>query len=469
MLRQFALPVIPALCVTLAADHAAAQNVPEAPDRPSILPGGQPRPVETPDVRMPSGDDARGIPMPTGELGPEVYRERRRRLMEEMGGGVAVIFSADHVGPDDRQDLNFYYLTGLAHEAGAALLLAPEDPVSPETLFLAALDVEDNRWHGERAMLGRKIELGTGIARVRRIGRLPGSLASAVTKSADREMVSLGPIVGYTSPVPKELDVLRKASSRIPGSRIRLAHELLPAMRQAKSADEIAIMQRAVDITGDGHVAAMRAVRPGMTEFELQRAFERAFRDNGSRFNAYNPIVASGPNSCVLHYQRNDREMKAGDLVLCDVGCEYDMYAADITRTFPVSGRFTERQKEVYEVVLEAQRAAIEAVKPGVTVWEVHQAARSVIERAGFTDAYFHGTSHFIGLHVHDSGLYDEPLTPGSVITIEPGVYLADEEIGIRIEDEVLVTEGGAQVLSASIPKSIAEIESLMRAGRGRR
>ncbi|MEO0482040.1 MAG: aminopeptidase P family protein [Planctomycetota bacterium] len=449
--------LVSAALAALLASSAAAQDAPF-----EVL-----VPHETPDVQTPVGDEARGVPMPTGSLGREVYRERRRALLQHLadtGGGIALIRAADSIGKGDRQNLDFYYLTGIEHEAGAALLLDPTAERFKERLFLKGLDVEDNVWHGERAKLGRAVELGTGIASVRRAGSLPSVLTQRLANSEAKTLVYLGPIVPYTSPVPKTLSIYRDATARVPGSKITLDHRTLPAMRQAKTEAELAIMRRANDITLEGHRAAMRAVRPGMTEFELRLVFERAFQEQGSYHLAYGPICGSGPNSCILHYRAGHRVMQDGELVLCDVGCEVEMYASDITRTFPVNGRFTPRQREVYEVVLRANEAAIAAVRPGVTMREVDDAARSVIESAGYTDDFMHGTSHFVGLYVHDAGLRDQPLVPGTVITIEPGIYLPDEHIGIRIEDQVLVTETGSENLSAALTKSVEGIERLMNA-----
>ncbi|MEL7471979.1 MAG: Xaa-Pro peptidase family protein [Planctomycetota bacterium] len=444
------------LIAALAASTALAQS----DDQVEVL-----VPHETPDVTTPVGDAARGVPVPTGSLGREVYRERRQALLQHLadtGHGMALIRAADEIGKGKRQDLNFYYLTGIEHEAGAALLLDPAAPRYKERLYLKGLDVEDNVWHGERAKLGRAVELGTGIASVRRVGRLPSDLTGRLANSEAKTLVYLGPIASYTAPVPKTLDIYRKATARVPGSKITLDHRTLPAMRQAKTQPELAIMQNAVDITLEGHRAAMREVRPGMTEYELKLVFERAFQNGGSYALAYGAICGSGPNSCVLHYRAGHREMKDGELVLCDVGCEVEMYASDITRTFPINGKFTDRQAEIYNIVLRANEAAIAACRPGVTMQEVHDAARQVIESAGYTDDFMHGTSHFVGLYVHDPGVRDQPLGPGTVITIEPGIYLPDEHIGVRIEDQVLITQSGAVNMSKDLVKTVADIEALM-------
>ena len=420
-------------------------------------------PQETSYARTPLPFNTEGIPTPTGELGLEVYRNRRQKLMEAMGGGVAVIFSADYVGDGQRQDLDFYYLTGLEFEFGAALVLSPEHPTNKEQLFLRPLDVEDNRWHGNRPFLGRSVELGTGIAVVRRMNLLPRFLVDAVLQTQNRDLVYLGSFVGYNQAIPKQLQVLRDTSARILNCSIRDGHQLLPRLRSVHEEGEVALMRKAVEITISGFKKAMQASKPGLNEADLQFVFESTFRAQGSFCNAYRPIIGSGINSCVLHYGQNRKVMEDGELVLCDVGCEYQMYASDLTRTFPVNGRFTERQKEVYQVVLDAWKVAVAHVKPGAMWSDLNEMARKVIEEAGYGDAYFHSLGHFVGLYVHDAGLQSEPLKAGMVITIEPGIYLADEEIGIRIEDDILVTEDGCEVLSKDLPREIEEIEAFMQ------
>lgn len=420
-----------------------------------------PTPKEVPNIKTPAPFNIEGYPTPTGTIGTEVYRERRRKVMKAMGGGVAIIFSADYVGDGKRQDLDFYYLTGLEYEYGAALVLAPEHYYS-EQLFLRPLDVEDNRWHGNRPILGRGLELGTGIARVRRMSLLPNLLNDAVLTSSKRELVYLGNMVGYTQAIPKQLKVLRDVQARVLNSSIRDGHLILPRLRSIHDTQEIDLMRHAVQITVAGFKKAMQAIRPQMNEADLQHVFESHFRSQGSFSNAYNPIIGSGLNSCVLHYGQNRKVMQDGELVLCDVGCEYQMYASDITRTYPVNGRFTERQAEVYNVVLDAWKVAVAAVKPGVTWHYLNEIARAVIEEAGYCDDYFHSLGHFVGLNVHDAGTQREPLQAGMVITIEPGIYLSDEAIGIRIEDDILVTETGCEVLSKDLPREVAEIEAFM-------
>jgi Xaa-Pro aminopeptidase len=271
-----------------------------------------------------------------------------------------------------------------------------------------------------------------------------------------------------------------------------LVHE----MRRRKEAPELSLMERAIDITGKAHVAAMARAAPGVYEYEIEAVLRAAFRANGSERVAYEPIVGSGCNATVLHYVKNNRQMLDGELLLIDAGCELGYYAADITRTFPVNGRFSPAQREVYEVVLAAQKAAIGAAGPGATLDHVHEAATHCIceglvalgvldgsvrdaEAEGRYKPFFmHKTSHYLGMDVHDVGRYFEagrprPLDPGVVITVEPGLYFARDAanvperyrgIGVRIEDDVLIEPTGARVLSGLVPKELDEVERACRA-----
>ena len=243
---------------------------------------------------------------------------------------------------------------------------------------------------------------------------------------------------------------------------IRDEHTILPRLRSVHDEGEIRLMQRAIDATVLAHKAAMQAVKPGMNERQLLHAVERTLHDNGCDTFAYEPIVGSGPNNWVLHYTANNRTMNAGEMVLLDAGGEHQMYAADLTRTFPVDGTFTPRQREIHDVVQEAWQTTVDMCKPGVTWMELNDAARRVIDKAGFADEYYHSLGHFLGLDVHDVGLETEPLEPGQIITIEPGVYIASENIGVRTEDDILITDTGCINMSKDLPRSAAEIEAFM-------
>jgi Xaa-Pro aminopeptidase len=232
-------------------------------------------------------------------------------------------------------------------------------------------------------------------------------------------------------------------------------------------------LRRAIDITAEAQREAMRAVSPGMFEYEIEAIIEYTFRRNGAERVGFPSIVGSGPNSVTLHYDKNRRQTEAGDLVVMDIGAEWGYYTADVTRTVPVSGRFTTRQRTVYDIVLGAQQAAIDAVKPGVTIAELTRIAQQYMETnsgdvcgSESCRRYFlHGLSHWLGMDVHDVGDYARPLEPGMVLTIEPGIYIASEQIGVRIEDDILVTATGHEILSGAAPRTADEIETAMAAG----
>ncbi len=404
------------------------------------------------------------LPGPTEPFAPQVYAERRRRVMSELRTGVTVVFGADSV-EDGRGDADFFWLTGLADD-GMALVLAPALRGDNEYLFLPNRDPETEAWAGYRMPLGAMLRQRTGFVEVHRRSRLGALVARLAARFPTLHF--LGPVAAPDAPPPPELSFLQDVASRIPGAGIQPAYDLLPRMRSRHDAPEIEAHRKAMEITGEGLRAAMKAARAGMREFELKDVIEGAFRSKGSRRLAFPSIVGSGPNSAVLHYRRDDREIAAGELVVCDVGAEWSHYAADLTRTIPVDGRFTDDQRAIYEVVLRAQEAAIARVRPGAIYRDdVHRTAQRVIEEAGYGDYFIHGTSHFIGLEVHDAGIYEEPLAPGQIISVEPGIYLPGRSMGVRIEDMVLVKEGGAEILSAGIPRTIAEIEAAMARGPG--
>ena len=459
--RVFALLLLPAAGLT------ACDGLPVG-TRGSRAPGSTIEATARPTaVRLPA-DPKLSAPPPSAteaddfEPPSAVYAARRARLLQRLGDGVAVVFGKKSIDDDERQDADFYYLTGIV-DPGAALVLAPAAKPHREMLYLKNRDPEVERWDGPRPPLSLELKRRTGFERIRRTSRLPGALSSLADKH--RRLVFLGPIVGHDSPVPRALSVLRKVTARVPGARIDNAADLLPRMRQIKGPQEIELIREATRATGAGHAAALMALKPGLSEWGLKDVIQRAFRDAGAKRLAFPSIVGSGPNSSVLHYRDDSRAMQEGEVVVIDIGAEVEQYASDITRTLPVGGRFSDRQREVYDLVLSAQEAAIAAIRPGIRVRDVDRTARDLIEAAGHHDDFIHGTSHFVGLSVHDAGRYGEPLLPGSVITVEPGVYLPHEGFGVRIEDVVLVTAEGHEVLSSGIPKAAEEIERAM-AGR---
>jgi Xaa-Pro aminopeptidase len=357
---------------------------------------------------------------------------------------------------------HFEYLTGIVDEPGAALLLDPghPDPTRREMLFLAPLNPERERWDGFREGISEALRQRYGLQAIYRRDVLPRMLTAAARRS--RRLACLHTPAHYDQPVSPDLVIFRAAAERIPGVAIEGASDLLESMRAVKSRSELAMIERAIEITAAGFEAMFKAARPGARESDLQAAIEHAYRANGAREPAFPTIVGSGRNSTVLHYRANDQVLGEGDLVCVDSGARFGGYGADVTRTVPASGRFTPRQREVYEVVLKAHAAAIGTLRAGATFSAVDAAARKVIADAGFGDHFIHGIGHHLGLRTHDASP-DEPLKAGAVFTIEPGIYIPEESIGVRIEDDVLVTADGAKILTDAIPRSIAAVEGAMR------
>jgi Xaa-Pro aminopeptidase len=422
------------------------------------------------------------------------FKERRERVLAAIRPGVLVIPSAplairnNDVEHEYRQDSDFFYLTGFDEPDSVLVLNASAE--QPYTLFVRARDPEREVWDGARAGVeGAVSEFGADAAFP--IGDLALKLPDVIQNN-ERLFYRLGKNRAFDDSVLSALDRVRgraRLGVTCPSAIVDPASVVHEA-RLKKSELEINAMQRAIDITRDAHVEAMASTKPGMYEYEIEAILRGIFRRFGSERPAYAPIVGSGPNATVLHYHKNDRRMQAGDLLLIDAGCEFDYYAADVTRTFPVSGTFSPAQRKIYQLVLDAQLASIELTRVGRTFDEVHAASVEVITR-GLVDLgliegpvetaiselrykpyFMHKTSHYLGMDVHDVGAYfvggkPRPLEAGMVITVEPGIYIAhnapvaDEYrgIGVRIEDDVLVTADRPIVLSEAIPKRVDEIE----------
>ena len=430
--------------------------------------------------------------------GVAAFAARRARLMQAMQpGAVALVPTALEVARNGdnhypfRHDSYFYYLTGFT-EPEALLVLAGGKAV----LFCRRKDPARETWDGfrhgpEAARAAFGFDEAYGIDEMDE--QLPRLLAnaSALYYASGRHMDAQ--VARWTDKVRAQ-----SRSGVMAPETVHNLHVLLDEMRLFKDEAEQALMLRAATISGHAHARAMRAARPGMFEYEIEAELLHEFRRSGAQSPAYHPIVASGPNACTLHYVNNDRRVQDGELVLIDAGCELDGYAADITRTWPVSGRFSGPQRALYELVLAAQAAALAEARPGRPYSAMHDAALGVLaqgmvdlklvaqtsasdvlaERA-YLPFYMHGTGHWLGMDVHDAGAYRDlaaedkpsrPLAPGMVVTVEPGIYVRPAEgvpeqfwhIGIRIEDDVLVTAGEPSVLSAAAPKAVADIEHLM-------
>ena len=392
---------------------------------------------------------------------PSVYRARRESLMKEMGEGVAAIFaSGEEDGDGYRQISDFLYLTGVLEE-GAILVLAPKERTYREFLLLPARDPEAERWTGAREGLGAALRTRYGFEKIYRTGRLTSLMLDLAGRSPILWQVSR-PEGGGDADKPKDLDLYSKIGGKLPGIATRSLGWTLARQRSRHATGEIALMQRAVRISEDGFRAAVDEIRPGAPEGRVEAEAERAWKAEGARRPAYASIVGSGPNATILHYPRSERVMEDGDLILMDMAAEFAHYAADITRTFPVNGKFTSEQRKVYDIVVRAQKTALALVRPGAYYEDIDAAARKVIEDAGYGDYFIHGLGHFVGLDVHDAGAYQEPLAPGMVITLEQGIYIPERKIGVRIEDDVLVTDQGARILSDGLPREADEIERWM-------
>jgi Xaa-Pro aminopeptidase len=408
-------------------------------------------------------------PVPAANLGA-----RRAALMEQVGEGVVVVRSQSQ-RPDDppnsvypqdsdyREDNDFYYLTGLeAPDSWLVLIARPNGP-SEAFLYLPKRNLEEERWTGPQLGPGPEAARLTGIgeANVRLVDRLKSDL-SGWLDGGGSTLYFKGDNRTPSSDVVRQL-LAKKGPTR----------DLLPilaGLRQVKDDDEIGRLQRAVEISAQGHVAAIRAARPGLFEYELEAVAEYTFRRLGAERLAYPSIVGSGPNGATLHYDKNTRQIEAGELVVMDLGAEFGYYAADLTRTIPASGRFTDRQRRLYDLVLGAQQAALDSVRPGTTLGRLDRIARSYLKShsddlcgtESCEKFFIHGLSHYLGMDVHDVSVPQTPLAPGMVFTIEPGIYLPDERLGIRIEDDVLVTPSGYELLSKGLPRAAEEIERLM-------
>lgn len=412
------------------------------------------------------------------------YAERRARLRAQIEAPL-VIFG--FTGREDAspsyifgQEENFYYLTGHNEEGAALLLLLEKSEGSPkEILFLPARNKQLERWNGPRIGFedpdaGEK----TGFANVEPFAKLKDTLEPLAKTYTDFHTLLPGRMEnGY----PHRSNWNNWLRTNFPGVNLKDVSPQIAGMRQVKSATEMVVLGRAIELSADAHIEAMKMIRPGLYEYEVAARMVFVHMRGGAEREGYAPIVGSGFNSTLLHYNAARAQIKDGDLVLMDVACEYGGYSADITRTVPANGKFTPRQREIYEIVLAAANAAIAAIKPGVIAGgnspgSLQKIATDVINSRGkdkdgepLGKYFIHGLGHSIGLNVHDPVVPGRALEPGMVITIEPGIYIPDENIGVRIEDDILVTETGAKNLSARVPRTVEEIEKLMAEAKKKR
>ena len=432
------------------------------------------------------------------------YARRRKALMAQMVPNSIAILPAAAVAIRNRdvehvyrQDSDFQYLSGFP-EPEAVIALIPGREHGEYVLFCRERNPERELWDGLRAgQEGAVSDYGADdavpIADIDEI--LPGLI-----EGRERVYSAMGSNPEFDRRLMDWINVIRskaRLGAQPPNEFVALDH-LLHDMRLYKSAAEVKVMRAAADISARAHVRAMQACRAGLYEYSLEAELDYEFRKGGAKMPAYGSIVAAGRNGCILHYQQNDAPLREGDLVLIDAGCEIDCYASDITRTFPVSGRFSPEQKAIYELVLKAQAAAFAEIAPGKHWNHAHEATvrvittglvelgllegdvQALIDSEAYRAFYMHRAGHWLGMDVHDVGEYKvggewRVLEPGMALTVEPGIYIgADNQavakkwrgIGVRIEDDVVVTRQGCEILTSGVPRTVAEIEALMQAAR---
>ena len=429
----------------------------------------------------------------------ETLGRRRRMFMDRIGPSAAAVFPsapisirANDVEYRYRQDNDLLYLTGFS-EPEAVCLLLPEHPKEEFVMFVRPRDPERETWTGRRAGVEGAIEV-YGAQAAYPIDKLDEKIGEYVSER-ERLYFAFGRDGAFNQRVQgwmRQWQQLRPRSGSGPNALLDPS-EIVHEMRLFKDEEELACLRQAIAIAADGHHAAMRTARDGVREYEVEAVLDYTFRRAGGSGPAYPSIVAAGANATILHYTNNDQPMRAGELLLIDAGAEYESYCADITRTFPVGRHFNEAQRAVYDVVLAAQLAAIDMVRPGARIEDPHRRAvevlvdgllalqllagnrEEIITKELYRSLYMHRTSHWLGMDVHDVGQYkmegrSRVLEPGMVLTVEPGIYIGSERtdvaacylgIGVRIEDDVLVTPTGHEVLSAAVPKQPAELEAL--------
>lgn len=431
-------------------------------------------------LQLPAAAQQRRQPEPNS-----VYAQRRAKLASNIDGPIVLL---GYTGREEEsenyifaQEENFYYLTGHNEEEAALILLPPEgskakrdDGQGPrEILFLPPKDPRKEKWNGVRMSPSDPgVEARTGFALVKPMPEL---------RAAVEKLARVYPVFYTILPYQKEMggypheketfDWLKLAAPEVTIKDIRSG---LSDLRLIKAPTELALLREAIDLSIDAHLEAIKMMRPGLWEYQVAAKMVETHAMGGSEAEAYAPIVGAGPNSTALHYDKLSRKIENGDIAVLDVGAQYSGYAADLTRTLPANGKFTGRQREIYDIVLGAQESALRAIKPGMDACRrgdksIYKIAYDYINSHGkdqhgkhLGEYFIHGLSHNIGLNVHDPGDPCRPFTPGMVITVEPGIYIPEENLGVRIEDDVLVTESGYELLSHRLPRSADEIEKIM-------
>jgi Xaa-Pro aminopeptidase len=419
-----------------------------------------------------------------------VYFARRAKLAAQVDCPIVLLGLTGREESSQayvfEQEENFYYLTG-HNEEGAGLVTLPpkssgneESDPPRETLYLPAKNPEKEKWNGMRmSPADPGIEARTGFPTVKSFAEMRAALENLA-----KTYPCLYTILPYEKELggyPHEKEVVDWLQQAAPQTKLMDIRAQISALRQIKSPGELAFLQRAIDLTVDSHLEAMRMMRPGLHEYEVAAKMVDVHAMGGSEAEGYSPIVGAGPNSIALHYDKLSRKIEDSDIVVIDVGAQYSGYTADITRTIPANGKFTTRQLELYNIVLGAQNAAMAAIKPGMDLCQggsksLYKISYDYINSHGkdlhgkpLGRYYIHGLGHNIGLNVHDPGESCKALEPGMVVTMEPGVYIPEENLGVRIEDDLLVTDSGYKLLSERLPRDPAEIEKIMAQGAAQR
>lgn len=406
-------------------------------------------------------------------MNQDITKPRRDKLAELLADGENVIIFANQSRNLEKftQDNNFLYFTGLNHPE-LIYVAGKFAGKFNDMLFIERSDPERVVWEGAKLNAEEAAQI-SGIQRVKYLDEFYGTL-SAMAPMMKTVYANLG-FAPLDKPMTYPMFRLEPLRNRHPQIAVKQLNDLVAPLRKVKDEWEVQQLQKAIDITGKGLMDVMETAQSSMMEFELEAILFYRMQRSGVKNWGFAPIVAAGVNAATLHYEKNECRVGAGDLVLMDVGAAYNNYSADVTRCFPAGATFSERQKQIYSIVLDVQKRVIEMIKPGVRMSELNQSARDGLA-AGMVEIgligdpsqvgkyYMHSVSHFLGMDTHDLGGREAELIPGNVITVEPGIYIPEEKLGVRIEDDVLVTESGYCVLSQNIPKEISEIEEIRKA-----
>ena len=411
-------------------------------------------------------------------LKKEFYKNNRKKLLERVeDNSIVLLFSgkAPYKSADETYQFsvnrNFYYMSGISRE-NFILMLAKINGKPSESLFIERGDPVLARWFGEKMKVEEAQEI-SGVESVNYIDELESVFSNLLNRNRIESIYLDLERQEWNIPISEANSFALSVKEKYPALKVENIHNVIGDMRVIKSPEEIELLRKAIHITNEGIKNIWRNAKPGMMEYELEAYFDFVLKSRGVKDFAFKTIMASGKNATVLHYSQNNSKVKENDLVLMDLGAQFDYYNADISRTFPISGKFTKRQREVYDVVLRAQKAVEETAKPGLPFKRLNEVAREVLAEgckelglikkdSELSNYYFHGVSHYIGLDTHDVGNRNLDLKPWMVMSDEPGLYIPEEGIGVRIEDDILITEKGCEVLSKEIIKDPDEIEEFL-------